>query len=332
MSAITSVLVRRTGLNRGGIRVTAIASASQRRSTSWIPWEQPNPTLYMQQPNQAHPKDPLTDTESPPEETLTDTLPTNNVRKVGEATVAPATATVGPGTQEVSTSGKTVPSSIQAGSIRVPSTQTRTMHTASGSTSSTPTSAPALLHLPTTLLRIPGVPATWPGETPPHPDQPRIRKQRITVIHEFGSYRAPTLPSRPVISSLPLSTPTKQPTGEDQNEEVEKGDDKALPTLQIHHTIPPIDFDPHPSLTFEKAVARYMDGVKEREEALAAVELHSEGGDLEISRRALAEVEKAQWGNVVLAALGNLPVLPEKGEEEKSKDEKEGKGEDKGRS
>lgn len=94
----------------------------------------------------------------------------------------------------------------------------------------------------------------------------------------------------------------------------------------LHALFPSIDTDPNPSLTFEKAVAGYMDGIKAREEALVAVE---ESADPEISRQVLAEVEEVQWRRVVWAALENLPKLPEKSGEDK--DEKKGKGKGKRR-
>ncbi|KAI2468585.1 hypothetical protein F4781DRAFT_443451 [Annulohypoxylon bovei var. microspora] len=283
MSAITSTLVR-AGLRRG-MRVTAVASTCQHRSTSWIAWEQPNPALYMPPP-QALPT--TTEAKQPPTDTIT-----QDTRKVGEATVAPATAAVGAGSQEVSTSGKTVPSSIQAGSSRTPFSQTRSMHTKS----STPTSAPACLPLPTTLLRIPGSPSTWPGEEPSHPAQPRIRKQRVEVVYEFCS--APRLEERLPPTSLAL------PLGRDT---------PSRPVLQVLDAmaagLDTLGGNPYATLSFERAVARYMEGVKSREEALAAVELSD---DPEIGREALAEAERAQWRRVVRAALETLPELPLKG-------------------
>ncbi|XDG01325.1 hypothetical protein ABKA04_000940 [Annulohypoxylon sp. FPYF3050] len=298
MSAITSTVVR-AGLRRG-IQANAFSSACQKRSVSWMPWEPDwaKPKLTLDQDDPVFNLPPPEDTTSKAEDKklLTEESNTQAVRKVGEAVVAPATTTVGAGTQEVSTSGKTVPPSIQAGSVRIPSTQSRSMHTASGSAA--PSSAPALLHLPTTLLRIPDMPSTWPGETPPHPDQPRVRKRRMELIHAYTSTPQPFLPDSTGIPYMPS------------------------PHV-LHALFPSIDTDPNPSLTFEKAVAKYMDGIKAREEALVAVE---ESADPEISRQVLAEVEEVQWRRVVWAALENLPKFPEKNDKDEGKEKGKGKG------
>ncbi|KAI1094483.1 hypothetical protein F5B19DRAFT_499450 [Rostrohypoxylon terebratum] len=284
MSAITPTIVR-AGLRRS-IQVNAIASACQKRSTSWIPWE-PN---WLNQPNMKLTLDlPSEEATSKPEDKkpLAEKPSTPAVRKVGEAVIAPATAAIGAGTQEISISGKTVPPSIQAGSTRIPSTQTRNTHTTSnsgsdGDSDNTPSNTAALVHLlPTTLLRIPDMPSTWPGKTQRHPDQPRVRKQRMALIHSFTSTPQPSpLPTPDVLSHVAL--------------------------------FPSLDTDPHPSLTFEKAVARYMDGVKARAEALVYVERFA---DPDIGRQVLDEVERVQWRRVVWSALENLPGLPGKGDE-----------------
>ncbi|KAI1457783.1 hypothetical protein F4805DRAFT_427349 [Annulohypoxylon moriforme] len=297
MSAIPSTLrAGRAGLHRGSIRVTTIASvglsthsfprqltslltdhqASQRRSVSWIPWEQPNPQLYMNQNDPVHqiqpPEDSPTDTNSSDKQTPTDTPSTQDVPKVDETTDTPTTTTVGTGNQEVSKSGKTAPPSFYIRNFKFPDIQKRSMHTDRGGSSgngSAPTSAPLALHPPpTTLLRIPDMPSTWPGEESPYPDQPRVRKQRINVLHELSSLARFT-------NTTPTSTnpTTNSPTNSKEEEQPTIFPDTLCPPIQqVLNDIYPVNLDPNTSLTFEEAVARYMEGVKEREAIRAAEE------------------------------------------------------------
>ncbi|KAI1213529.1 uncharacterized protein F4807DRAFT_456875 [Annulohypoxylon truncatum] len=336
MSSISSNLVR-AGLPRG-IRITTVSTPYQHRSISWMPWEQPNPKLYIDQSDPVYnlppPEDPAkkTDAGAEAKKSHADTTGTQDVRKAGEAAVAPGTAAVGAGgKQEVSTSGKTVPTSIQAGSLRIPSTQTRSMHTASGGT---PSSAPALLYLPTTLLRIPGMPSTWPGESPQSPDQPRIRKRRMEVIHEFSSKPQQLIRAAAAITTTASGSPSEDNKSTRQVLETLGDMTSASPqTYNEDDNGDDGDLDPNTSLSFEKAVARYMEGVKAREEALAVAD---QSGDPAVSRQVLDEVERNQWRRVVWAALENLPKLPPESDESgKGKDTagqgKDAKGKGKGR-
>ncbi|OTA66821.1 hypothetical protein K449DRAFT_431154 [Hypoxylon sp. EC38] len=164
MSGIASTLAR-SGRQRGS-RLAASAStpsACHRRSTSWIAWEQPNPSLYGPPPQA-----PISNA------TQQAASKTQFTRNVGEAVTAPATAAVSGSSQEVSTSCSTVPLSIQAGASRVPLSQTRCSHSKA--------KAEKDPYLPTTLIRIPGETVTWPVEVSEHPDQPRVRK--IRTVHE----------------------------------------------------------------------------------------------------------------------------------------------------
>ncbi|KAI1661875.1 hypothetical protein F4813DRAFT_385546 [Daldinia decipiens] len=141
---------------RGWRLLTTILAprAYQHRSTSWVAWEQPNPALYT--PPHAAPS-------SASRQATSNSQGTRNVREAG---TIPETATIVTRSQEISTSGKIPPPSIQANASRIPYSHTRSIQTRSDNTPL----------LPTTLLRIPGVAATWPGEAPKHPDQPRVRK------------------------------------------------------------------------------------------------------------------------------------------------------------
>lgn len=139
----------------------------QQRSTSWIAWEQPDPALYAR---------PLSNGQQ-------QTANTNQAnRNVGESVTAPSTAAVGCGSQEVSTSGKTVPPTIQAGSSNISFTQKRMLQTASPShnVEVQVQEAKEDSYLPKTLLCIPGVSSTWPHETEPTPTQKRVRKLSLT--------------------------------------------------------------------------------------------------------------------------------------------------------
>ncbi|KAI1375854.1 hypothetical protein F4677DRAFT_460150 [Hypoxylon crocopeplum] len=150
MSAIVPTITRAS--RQGSLRLTAAAASTlQRRSTSWIAWEQPDPAVYARPPSS---------------ETQQAAVASQTTRSVGETVTAPATAAVAGGSQEVSTSGKTAAPSIPAN--RTPFGQTRSLQT----------QVEVVEALPTTLLRIPGEIATWPGEPTAYPDQERVRKQQ----------------------------------------------------------------------------------------------------------------------------------------------------------
>ncbi|KAI0835606.1 hypothetical protein F5Y06DRAFT_305841 [Hypoxylon sp. FL0890] len=265
MSGIISTLARASCQH--GSRLAVAASACQRRSTSWIAWEQPNPSLYAPPPQA-----PVSN------ETQEASSKTQNTRSVGKAVTAPATTAVAGGSQEVSTSGKTVPSSIQAGTSRIHFSQTRSAHSKSKSEDHA--------SLPTTLLRIPGESSTWPVETPEFPDQPRIRKTR-TVHENEGPVRKEETPA-------PAS----------ESEEAEPKDTKDRSILRVLSNIAfglkaleQNPYSPHPVISFDKAIKKYMEGVQTRHEALArAKELHA-------ARQAADEKDREEWRRVVKKAL-----------------------------
>ncbi|KAF3064412.1 hypothetical protein GL218_01320 [Daldinia childiae] len=147
-----------------GWRLLTIILAYQRRSTSWVAWEQPNPALYT--PPYAPPRS----------ESQQATSKSQGTPTAGETSSVPKIATTVTGSQEISTSGKIAPSSIPAGASRTPYSQTRSIQTQSEDTPL----------LPTTLLRIPGITATWPDKAPEHPDQLRVRKY-ASFAHENES-------------------------------------------------------------------------------------------------------------------------------------------------
>lgn len=155
-----------------------IIQRQQLRSTSWIAWEQPDPALYAR---------PLSNEKQH--------AARNNQEKrdVGESVTAPSTTAVGGGSQEVATSGKTLPPTVQGGTL--PFDQKRSLHThaesvekKSDSENNDDGDVKAGVdvnehehehedpYLPKTLLRIPGVSSTWPGEDSSTPDQKRVRK------------------------------------------------------------------------------------------------------------------------------------------------------------
>ncbi|KAI1397338.1 hypothetical protein F4819DRAFT_503475 [Hypoxylon fuscum] len=249
-------------LKRAGRKTTSQASAaisaaqtSQRRSTSWIAWEQPDPALYS--PPARGPQE--SDAQQGGQKT-------QGTRSVGKAVTAPSTAAVAGGSQEVSTSGKTVPPSIRAGgSSRLPSSQTRSF-------SATPSRRPerdTSHKLPTTLLRIPDAPATWPREAGAHPDQTRVRKQR--VVHENEG------PSSSASSSRDEQPPRKTSAIQRALDRY-KGDDKDASFLQlavsdVTYGLGQLSRHPEasqPRADFEQAISRYMDGVHARGAAQGA--------------------------------------------------------------
>ncbi|KAI0846082.1 hypothetical protein F5Y00DRAFT_264975 [Daldinia vernicosa] len=130
--------------------------AYQHRSTSWIAWEQPNPALYT--PLHA----------APSSESRQVASNSQGARNVGDTGVASATAAIVTSSQEISTSGKIAPSSIQASASHFPYSQTRSVQTQSENT----------WLLPTTLLRIPGVTATWPTKAPDREESSEVRRFR----------------------------------------------------------------------------------------------------------------------------------------------------------
>ncbi|KAI1801903.1 hypothetical protein F4811DRAFT_433827 [Daldinia bambusicola] len=167
---------------------------SQRKYTSWVPWEQPNPSLY------SAPHVPLSTksgqgASSSGDAAAQDPYPRNVV--VGKNAAGPRTtaivAVAGAGSQEISTSrtiaaASSSSSPIPAGASPVPQIyQKRAIQTHAEN--------PEPPLLPTTLLRIPGETATWPCDKPEPPHQPRVRKcsdsnsgsDSDSVVQESGS-------------------------------------------------------------------------------------------------------------------------------------------------
>ncbi|OTB07235.1 hypothetical protein M426DRAFT_8963 [Hypoxylon sp. CI-4A] len=257
MNTVASTIIRASC--RSGSRVTAATASAlqttQRRSTSWIAWEQPNPALYAPPPRAP-----------PANETQEAASKTQDTRSVGATVTAPATAVVMVGgSQEVSTSGKTIPSSIQAGTSRLPSSQTRSTH------SQTPTADNDPACLPTTLLRIPGCTASWPGATPEHPDQKRVR---VRTVHEHSGPERPPPP--------PEST-NNNANGDDDNEnENENENENDDDDEEKKKVLPPLG----PAKPLGSAVQYYLDNYHSRAEAQAAtqdlrdsVQTHLRGAD-----------------------------------------------------
>ncbi|OTA91860.1 hypothetical protein M434DRAFT_12856 [Hypoxylon sp. CO27-5] len=270
MSGIASTLSR--GGRQRGSRLAAAASTPStchRRSTSWIAWEQPNPSLYGPPP-QAPISNGIQQT----------TSKTQFTRNVGEAVTAPATAAVSGGSQEVSTSGKTIPLSIQAGASRVPFSQTRCSHSKS--------KAEKDPYLPTTLIRIPGETVTWPVEASEHPDQPRIRKIR-TVHENEGPIRNEEASAS--YSTHELNDAKFKGTTRRHTPQVASNLAFGLEALERDHTLS------QPIISFEDAIKKYMDGVQTREEALARAK------ELDAARQEVDEKDRDEWHRIVKEAL-----------------------------
>ncbi|KAI0145777.1 hypothetical protein F4776DRAFT_660655 [Hypoxylon sp. NC0597] len=270
MSGIASTLAR--GGRQRGSRLAVSASTPSpchRRSTSWIAWEQPNPSLYAPPPQA-----------SISNETQKAASKAQFTRNVGEAVTAPATAAVSGGSQEVSTSGKTVPLSIQAGASRVPFSQTRGSHS-----KTKPEKDP---YLPTTLIRIPGETVTWPVEVSEHPDQPRVRKLR-TVHKNEGPIRKD---EASFYSSAPKSKDAKpQDTTERHMPHVTSNVAIGLDALEQNHSLA------RSIISFEDAIKKYMAGVQTREEALARAK------ELDAARQEMDEKDRDEWHRIVKEAL-----------------------------
>ncbi|KAK6950513.1 hypothetical protein Daesc_008841 [Daldinia eschscholtzii] len=144
------------------ITTSGVPRMYQHRSTSWVAWEQPNPALYK-------PPRASISTESRPGASHA-----QDAHDIGETINSRATVTAGAGSQEISSTGKMAsPSTQVAGAGPTPPYQIRAVQTE--------TESPLLL--PTTLLCIPGMTATWPCDAPEHPHQQRVRK-RSNCIQE----------------------------------------------------------------------------------------------------------------------------------------------------
>ncbi|KAI1410108.1 hypothetical protein F5Y13DRAFT_192589 [Hypoxylon sp. FL1857] len=263
MSAIASALAR--GGRRRGLSLSVVPSAlqaCQRRSTSWIAWEQPDPSLYAPPPGAA-----LSNEAQQAASVM------QGARNIGETSTAPANSAIAGGSLEVFTSGKTVSSSIQAGTSLLPLSQTRRNHSKSKVENSP--------YLPTTLIRIPGEAATWPVEIPECPDQPRIR--RIHTAHENEG---------PIRKE---ETSTLIPKAKDTTER------HILQTFaNLTIGLEALEQNPilsHPIVSFEKAVKNYMNGVQTREEALARAK------ELEAARQVVDEKDRDEWRGVIKEAL-----------------------------
>ncbi|KAI8962772.1 hypothetical protein F5Y11DRAFT_365579 [Daldinia sp. FL1419] len=126
-------------LRQCGYRPVALLASRrwQHRYLSWVAWGQPGPAVYTR---------PHAD---PSSENQPVAINAHTRYSVRESTTPLAAVTV------------------QAGISHVSFSQTRSIQT----------KAEDKPLLPTTLLRIPGVTATWPDITSEHPDQPRVRKR-----------------------------------------------------------------------------------------------------------------------------------------------------------
>ncbi|KAI5926444.1 hypothetical protein F4810DRAFT_539184 [Camillea tinctor] len=116
MSAPTRIFTLLSRRPSCALRVPPVTMATT-RSTSWIAFEQPNPSLYTS-PRLSPPKEPKepnqtqTQTQGEQATTITPQDSARGTRHVGEATVAPSTVALPASHQEVSTSGKTLPPTI----------------------------------------------------------------------------------------------------------------------------------------------------------------------------------------------------------------------------
>ncbi|KAI1777770.1 hypothetical protein F4818DRAFT_456812 [Hypoxylon cercidicola] len=262
MSTVVPTLVRvgRQGNSRLAIvtKTAQVAVTSQRRSTSWIAWELPNPALYAPPPGA-----------TPSNETQQAASKIQDTRSVGKTVTAPSTVAVAGGSQEVSVSGKTVPLSIKAGSTRIPSGQTRSVQT-----QSRPHEGVDGWMLPTTLIRIPKMTSTWPDEKPVHPDQKRVRKYyEVQALRKSGDTQ----------SKQSATTLNRRNSLDGKASTLLRTISSVLFGLQALKEFPESSY---PSVSFRQAILTYMDGVHSREEAAAAVK------DLEEALRSVNELEK----------------------------------------
>lgn len=233
-------------------------ATAPRRSTSWIAWEQPNPALYAP-PTRAPPSS----------EAQEAAAKAQGTRSVGKTVTAPATAPVAVGGhQEVSVSGKTMPPSIPAGSSRVLSGQTRSVQTLAAKHDGDDVDR---WMLPTTLLRIPDVTSTWPGETPAYPDQKRVRKHHHVVVHENEGPSSRKLDHHDAATAAAQrsdTTSSHYDPAEMKSTALLSTVSSVLLGLQALKENPESSY---PNVSFRQAVLTYMDGVQSREEARAAV-------------------------------------------------------------
>ncbi|KAI1144212.1 hypothetical protein F5Y05DRAFT_418287 [Hypoxylon sp. FL0543] len=286
MSGIASTLAR-ASCQRGSRLTVAIATSPpqtcQRRSTSWIAWEQPNPSLYAPPPQP-----------SQGDKTQQAAGKTQNTRSVGETVSAPATTAVARGSQEVSTSGKTVPLSIKAGTSGLPYSQSRSSHSQNKPDNNE--------GLPTTIIRIPGESATWPVETPEHPDQPRVRKTGPGPVHENEG------PVRKEETPTPAPEPKKtgpKNTTERHILQIVSNLAFGLEALKQNPSLA------HCTISFDKAIKKYMEGCQTRHEVIARA------AELDAARRARDEQGRQEWRRFIREAVDS------------SRDEDESKGEGK---
>ncbi|XXH04818.1 hypothetical protein Hte_011240 [Hypoxylon texense] len=237
-----------------------VVATAPRRATSWIAWEQPNPALYAP-PTRAPPS-------SEAQEAAAGKA--QGTRSVGKTVTAPATAPVAGGShQEVSVSGKTMPPSIPARSSRALSGQTRSVQTLAAAKPNGDVDVDVVDRwtLPTTLLRIPDVTSTWPGETPAYPDQKRVRKlHHVVVVHENAGPSSRTPAAHPAQPGD--TTSSRHDPSETKSTALLSTVSSVLLGLQALKENPESSY---PSVSFRQAVLTYMDGVQSREEARAAV-------------------------------------------------------------
>lgn len=160
-------------------------------------------------------------------------------------------------------SGKTVPPTIPAGSSRVLSSQTRSVQTQAGKLGDEGGGGAKRWVLPTTLLRIPKMTSTWPGETPEYPDQKRVRKHHVVVHENEGpSSREPDHTTEETCDTTSSRyDPDGKPTA------LLSTVSSVLLGLQALKENPESSYS---NVSFRQAILTYMDGVQSREEAQAA--------------------------------------------------------------
>lgn len=204
---------------------------------------------------------------------------THDKRSVGKTTTAPATAAVGPvGSQEVSVSGKTVPSSIRAGSSHIPSSssssssgtqnQARSAHTATGPVRVRDSGKYSWL-LPTTLLRIPDIVSTWPTsseETESWSEYQKKKEQEQKELRTDTVYKNQGPVSRQLAAAGDgvQSCDTSSSYLDEETLALISTTSTLMATLQALEKNPEATY---PMTAFCQAILKYLDGAKSCEEA-----------------------------------------------------------------
>ncbi|KAL7626786.1 hypothetical protein AAE478_003560 [Parahypoxylon ruwenzoriense] len=253
-----------------GSRSALFTSTPQRRSTSWIAFEQPNPALYAKQP----PSSSGNNQQQAAAET-------QGTRNIGETVSAPGTAAT-----------KLAPPSIQAESSHVLFSQTRGLQTES---QAPPPQSDASL-LPTTLLRIPGVTATWPAEASVHPDQKRVRKQRVINTSDEAPSSSSPLEQKPQEKEHASSPDNENPAAKEPEqqegriERVLSHVSAGLKALRENSSIMPRAQD-----LYEQGVREYASVVAS---AGAVVESQK---DIKLGRSLVDEEDRKEWRRITRA-------------------------------